>query len=422
MVSYQTNNDFPFNTLKLGQPSPLQGGGSYFTKITGNDDKILVQLPTSQTRAGIVRTRKIAYCDLLYSAGNSDFIQWIEKLEARCRELIKEKSIWFTTDLEEDDIENMLTPVARMYRSGKSLLVRVHIDQARGLDAALKCGFYNDSEEQIDYQKIVASNSVIPLIKVDGIKFSSRSFDIVLKMEQIMVIEDQPIITTCMIKRNVEQSSVKQVIEETPKTVTEELAQASDELEPASEEVFEIDNNQDDASNSESSQKSEETKTVVEEKLGDHGLNLEEVELEPENSDQEDTEDDEDDVASTAGSEVTTDTLESEIIEENQEEINPVTVGEEITIDVEPMETKENQEVEGIQEIEIDTPVESQQEPMSLKRPNEVYYEIYKAAREKAKEMKKAAMAAFLEAQQIKTKYMLDEIEDSDDELEVSSS
>ena len=412
MVSYQTNDDFPFNTLKLGQPSPLQGGGSYFTKITGDEAKILVQMPTSQTRAGIVRTRKIAYCDLLYNASDNGFISWIEKLEQRCRELIKEKSIWFTTDLEEDDIENMMTPVARMYRSGKSLLVRVHIDQGRGVDAPLKCSFYNDSEEQIDYQKIVASNSVIPLIKVDGIKFSSRSFDIVLKMEQIMIVEDQPVVSsTCMIKRNViepkSEQAITDIIEEKPVPASEEIA-----IELKDDPV-------DDFSNPDFSQKNEENESVVEDKLGGNAINLEEVEIEPENSDDKDSE--EDDTASIAGSEVTVDTLDSEEDDEEKPEIKPVYIGEEVTIDVEPMETKEHQETDGIQEIEIDTPVETQEHPICLKRPNEVYYEIYKAAREKAKEMKKAAMAAFLEAQQIKTKYMLDEIEDSDDELEVSS-
>jgi hypothetical protein len=406
MVSYQTNDDFPFNTLKLGQPSPLQGGGSYFTKITGDEANILVQMPISKTRAGIVRTRKIAYCDLLYNADDSDFVSWIEKLEQRCRALIKEKSIWFTTDLEEDDIENMMTPVARMYRSGKSLLVRVHIDQGRGLDSPLKCGFYNDSEEQIDYQKIIASNSVIPLIMVDGIKFSSRSFDIILKMEQMMIVEDQPALATCMIKRNVielkSEPAITEIIEE--------------KLVPASEEAtIELEDNvADDVAKCNSSQKPEITENVVEDKLGDIAINLEEVDLEPENSDEEN------DASSTAGSEETVDTLDSEYLEEKPK-IKPVSVGEEITIDVELMETKENKETDSIQEIEIDTPVETQEEPISLKRPNEVYYEIYKAAREKAKEMKKAAMEAFLEAQQIKTKYMLDEIEDSDDELEVSS-
>ena len=54
-------------------------------------------------------------------------------------------------------------------------------------------------------------------------------------------------------------------------------------------------------------------------------------------------------------------------------------------------------------------------ETMTLKKPNQVYYEIYKAAREKAKKAKKEAIQAFLEAKNIKKTYMLDGIDDSDD-------
>ena len=42
--------------------------------------------------------------------------------------------------------------------------------------------------------------------------------------------------------------------------------------------------------------------------------------------------------------------------------------------------------------------------------------EIYKTAREKAKHMKQATLEAYLEARNIKTKYMLDEINPSDNE------
>jgi hypothetical protein len=54
-------------------------------------------------------------------------------------------------------------------------------------------------------------------------------------------------------------------------------------------------------------------------------------------------------------------------------------------------------------------------ESITLKKPNDVYYEIYKAAREKAKQMRKVAMEAYLEAKEIKTKYMLSDIDDSDE-------
>ena len=68
-----------------------------------------------------------------------------------------------------------------------------------------------------------------------------------------------------------------------------------------------------------------------------------------------------------------------------------------------------------LQEVELY--IDNIAEEMSLKKPSEVYYEIYKAAREKAKHMKQAAIEAYLHARNIKTKYMLDEINNSEDEL-----
>ena len=67
-----------------------------------------------------------------------------------------------------------------------------------------------------------------------------------------------------------------------------------------------------------------------------------------------------------------------------------------------------------IEEVEIT--LDDTDEVLNLKRPNEVYYEIYKNAREKAKHMRKVAIEAFLEAKDIKTKYMLDDMDDSDED------
>ena len=66
-----------------------------------------------------------------------------------------------------------------------------------------------------------------------------------------------------------------------------------------------------------------------------------------------------------------------------------------------------------LEEVNLTIPTD---EPMVLKDPNEVYYEMWKTARQKAKLAKKEALAAYLEAKQIKDNYMLDEIDsDSDD-------
>ena len=61
---------------------------------------------------------------------------------------------------------------------------------------------------------------------------------------------------------------------------------------------------------------------------------------------------------------------------------------------------------------------ESKENTINLKSHDQIYLEIYKTAKQKAKEIKKNAIAAFLEAKKIKNKYNLDNLDSdsSDDE------
>ena len=60
-----------------------------------------------------------------------------------------------------------------------------------------------------------------------------------------------------------------------------------------------------------------------------------------------------------------------------------------------------------------------------LKKPNQVYYDIYKTARKKAIKAKKEALVAIAQAKDIKKTYMLEDIiddsEDSEDNGEIES-
>ena len=72
--------------------------------------------------------------------------------------------------------------------------------------------------------------------------------------------------------------------------------------------------------------------------------------------------------------------------------------------------------------MDLSLTLEKNAEPMTLKKPNQVYYEIYEKAREKAKEAKRHALQAYLEMKNIKKTYMLDDIDDSDSESEMDNS
>ena len=67
---------------------------------------------------------------------------------------------------------------------------------------------------------------------------------------------------------------------------------------------------------------------------------------------------------------------------------------------------------------EIDIKLPKKENSMKLKPAKEVYFEIYKAARKRAKDAKMQAIKTYLEAKKIKSTYLLDDIESSDDDLE----
>jgi len=116
-----------------------------------------------------------------------------------------------------------------------------------------------------------------------------------------------------------------------------------------------------------------------------------------------------------------------------QEKPHTVVVQENHVSIVSPINKKQQKivvEPDEIREVTIEEPPEIQEvniipsalsnndEPISLKQPNEVYYEIYREARKKAKIAKNLAIKAYLEAKRIKNTYLL---EDFDSDVSSSS-
>jgi hypothetical protein len=73
-----------------------------------------------------------------------------------------------------------------------------------------------------------------------------------------------------------------------------------------------------------------------------------------------------------------------------------------------------------MQEVNLDVLEELEHMHLKLKKPTEVYYNLYRLAKQKAKELKKNAIAAHLEAKQIKSAHMLED-SDSDSDNSVFS-
>ena len=381
------NHDF--SNLYLGPPSTV-AGGAYFTRIMYNNNKQLyIQTPKSLTKQGFVKSGKKIYVDLMFDNNDTVFINWIENLEAKCQELIFSKGDnWFQTKLDKDDIESAFTSPFKIYKSGKFYLLRVNVKP--------NIKIFNDDKNVINLDDFTTDKNLISIIEIQGIKFSSRNFQIEIELKQSMVVSPDPFLDDCFIKKPVKKQS--SLVDDDP---------------------FK-----------------EEDVNILEERVKDE-QNLFIPHLEPISVDSQsfsniDTTFDIDkktEMNTAINSKTTSpisNTLNANNVDINLEDITDLNLdndSENIVLDIEDLsvESTVKEDPNLLKEFDLSLPssnLENNLESITLKKPNQVYYEIYKKAREKAKEAKKEAILAFLEAKNIKKTYMLDDIDESEDDNE----
>ena len=405
------NKDFDFNGLSLAHPNGLQGG-SYFTKLSMNNDTLYLQTKRCRTKQGIVKTIKKTYCDLMFDKNDSEVVDWFENLEERLIELIYEKrNLWFHNELDKDDISSSFSSPIRTYKSGKYYLVRVHLSHANILSSG-EFNCYDEQGQNVDPNTLSDQELVvIPLIEIQGVKFSSRNFSVEISLKQMMVLKkEEETFNKCLIKiptnkvvsDNNDSLDSAENKEEVPQEVTESKNieikpdEASTELVDQKEmgkiELSELNSN--DSSSIHSSENSvDEEKSVNEEKRVNEDNNI---------------------VTEVTGNIVEDSNGSSETIVDNND-----TQNEPIALEIEDLE-KNDKIQNNLEEFEVslETLDVKDDDTVKLREPNEVYMEIWREARKRAKLARKTAIEAYLEAKNIKSTYMINEIDDSDSEDE----
>ena len=365
----EPNVSFDFSKLSLAHPVGIQGG-AYFTKIEFNKKPLYVQTFKSLTRQGFVKTGKKYYCDLMFDKNSEILIHWFENLEERCHKLIYEKKdSWFQGNLEESDIETAFTPLIRIYKSGKYYLLRTNIKNNKDDIPAVK--IYNEKEITLNINDITPETEIISILDIQGIKFTSRNFQIEIELKQIMVLDNDPIFDSCLIKTNKKNDKP-----------LEEFIQPSYLQESA----------------------------IIEQPLNNDLHNLiGEIKTEQQVEEKKES--------NTLDTLDTLDTLEEieplDILEAEQPK------EENISIDFEDLTEDIEENKDDLKEINNnDLNLEKNDLSIILKKHNKVYFELYKEARNKAKQAKKNAILAYLEAKNIKKTYMLENINDSDSDFD----
>jgi len=388
-IVYPTSS-FNFKTIHLEQPQPIQGG-AFFTKFTlGEEEKpFYIQLPKCITKQAVIVTKRGKYCDLMYECDKqSEFMNWLEHLENSCYDILEQKkSLWFTGDYSREDIETMMTPISRLYKSGKYILIRTYINTNKhtGED---KCFAYNENEVNVSLETIDTETNIIPLILIDGIKFSAKSFELDIKLIQLMVL-DKPLNlnNACLIKKQ-KNLGISENLEmnEIPLDHLNKKEKSncifSEEENGSNNKVLEL------AQVQEVSTEVQEASTEVQEAL-----------------------------ASTEVQEASTEAQEEPTALALAQEEPALALAEEVpalALAEKTKNTKPNIFLD-IEEVILDE-MNINMDTIKLKKPNEVYYKIYHAAREKAKHLRQLALEAILEAKNIKSKYSLEDVIENEDE------
>jgi hypothetical protein len=372
---YDITENFKFNNLKVENPS-LINANNYFSKIINNNNKnFYIKLPKCKTKHGIVNSNNKCFCELEFNSNEKLVAEFFENLEKFCiEEICKNKALWFydSDNITNEDIEEYITPIMRSYKGGKKFLIKTNIKQDKII-------VYDENEKKINLLDYDVNNELIPLLNINGIRFSKSTFIIDIVLVQFMVLypcdsfENQ-----ILIKLNKQETNlVKEVKELKEVKEVKEL-----------KEVKEV-------------REAEET-------------NLEKYSSKTDNLDY--LESSENSIINTSN-QIENCNIENEIQECNNSK-NEKNSFKYLTNSLETIECNNDGSIElnNLDNIAENT------EPIELKTHEAIYLEIYKKAKQKAKEIRKNAIEAFLEAKNIKTKYNLNTILDdssSDEENEL---
>ena len=387
ILSYDDKN-IDFSNIGLCIPSSIHGG-SYFTKLQYCKKPLYMQSPTSISKQGIVHSGKKTYIDLVFtSEKDGDFISFLENLEKRSVEIFYEKRhVWFTDDLEKTDIETAFASMVKSYKNGTSHTLRVNINSGNSsnpkfnnIGGVQSCFIFDEENNVLSFDSVKPETLLITIIDFEGIKFTSKSFQFEINARQMLIINEKPMFKACLIKQKkqehnqadncVEQEQEQLCIQVVADADTNAAASADDAVVVSvstKENVVEI-------VESESSPLPPPPNRL---ETLEHVEIVESVPLEPHLEE-----------LSSLSS--------SSVVKKNDSDADNCNSGEliEVTLDLEKDDQKNLELV--------------------LKNPDDVYYKMYKDAKEKAKAAKNIAIEAYLAAEEIKLTYNLNNIDSSD--------
>ena len=416
IIEPTSNVDFT-NKIYLGTPSVVSSG-IYFTPIFLNDKPIIIQSPTCTTKQGIKNgTGKKMYTDLIFNSNDVFFINWMENLESASETLISNMD-WFEKKIDREELETMFVSCFKLYKSGKKYLFRASVkpnvaiyDQTVG----------NGNGKILKIEDIEPDlTTMICILEIKGIKFTSQSFQFDIEVKQIALVSPDPYLDTCFVKipmkNKQELFESKPLVEE--KTSSKIITTLTGPLETVPlNDVSNISESLDATSTATATATATTTHTsLVDNEMTDNEMTDNEMSL---LLSQDDINEVKQSLNVSFNPDVNVQTIPATKSKKNNNKTIKAIEGEEggenmlEFEDMNPEMEKENEngEIKEIMldnlEVHLENEHSSEKTPVNLKKPEDIYCEMFNSALEKANLAKQHADQLYLEANEIREKYGL---------------
>lgn len=338
----------------------------------------------------------------MFSQDKTNFIKWMEDLETvSCKLIYENRENWFDSDMDLADIENYFASPVKSYKSGKFYLARAFLPSRLG---KINLKIYNESKEEVDIDSIVDQTDVMSILEIQGIKCSSRSFQIEMEIKQMMTLQPVNPFENCLItSRKVEVVPSATSMPSSESVVDESAIQSPTEAPGSLAEKLVVSSSFVNFKESQNVQKDDDYENLPLKQKEFQGKNTS-----PQNEETYETENPSD----------------SEEEEEEEEEgsmvvpLLPETL--EKTQDIEEIEEgkKSGSGETTLDDMEFHVHLDDldKNETVTIKPQNDIYYERYREAQKRAMIAKNLALQAYLEAKEIKNTYQLTDVDSDEDD------
>jgi hypothetical protein len=214
---------------------------------------------------------------------------------------------------------------------------------------------YNEDETIEPMESVQENTDVLTVLEIQGIKCSPRNFQIEMEIKQMMIMKPQNLFEKCIFKNKNESVNSSHAVNIVEQHIITDTVSSE---EPASQ------------------------------------------------------------ITGSENSDITVDTTYLEKINEPVENIQSgsdehKSENDNITFEIDEFSV-EKEEMPDILEVDFDLDKLPENDKIQLKQRNDIYYEMYRDAKRKAKIARDLAVSSYLEAKNIKMSHMLDDDSDSD--------